>query len=119
MKRKLFRLSLVLATVLILFAGCGKDDFDEDMLIGTWKTSTWTYHFLDDYSGSRDRGGITQNFTWDLYGDELELRVTQYDESESSITTYVTFIIESLSETKMEAYDKNDSSKSTITFTKQ
>lgn len=121
MKKSVFRLSLVLATVLLVFAGCSlwEDDYDEELLIGSWSTSTWSYTFNDDYTGSRTRSGRTQNFTWSLDGDELELEFEQYEEGQSQIVTFTVFIIEELDETRMEAYDKNDSSKSIIVFTKK
>ena len=119
MKKSYFHLSLILIAVLVLFAGCRKDkEFDEDMVVGSWKTSTWSYVFHENHSGSRTQGVVTQNFTWSLSDDELELRVTQYEESESQMVTYVTFVLKSLSGSKMEAYEKNDPGKSTITFTK-
>ena len=118
MTSKLSRLSLIFATVLLLFAGCRKDKYDEDMLIGSWNTGTWSYIFHEDHSGSRTQGPATQNFTWTLSDDELELRITQYDESTTNITTFVTFVIESLTSSKMEVYDKQGSSKDIITFRK-
>ena len=119
MASKLTRLSLIFITVLLLFAGCRKKDkYDEDDLVGSWSTSTWSYVFNSDHSGSRTRGIVTQNYTWTLSDDELELRVTQYEESSGEITTYVTFVLKSLSGSKMEAYEKNDPDKSTITFTR-
>ena len=120
MKKSYFRLSLVLFAVLVIFAGCRKDKYDEDDLVGSWKTSTWSYVFNEDHSGSRTQGFVTQKYTWSLSDDELELRVTEYEESGStqSLSLYVTFVLESLSGSKMEAYEKNDPGKSTITFTR-
>ena len=121
MKKRITRLSIVLATVLVLFAGCSllEDDYDEDMLIGTWTTSTWTYTFNDDYTGSRTQSGRTQTFTWSLDGDELELKFDKYEEGQSQIVTFTVFIIEELNATRMEAYDQADSSKEIIVFTKK
>lgn len=121
MKKRLFRLSLVLATVLFVFAGCGllEDDYDEDLLIGSWSTSTWSYTFNDDYTGSRTQAGRTQTFTWTLTGDELELKFDKYEEGQSQIVTFTVFIIEELNETRMEVYDEADSSKTIIVFTKK
>lgn len=118
MKKEITRLSLLLLTVLLVFAGCGKDDFDEDLLIGSWSTSTWSYIFYDDYTGSRTQQGRTQTFTWSLDGDELELKFDKYEEGQSQIVTFTVFIIEELKETRMEVYDLADSSKSIIIFTK-
>jgi len=121
MKKKLTRWSLVLATVLFVFAGCSllEDDYDEDMIVGSWTTSTWSYVFNDDNTGSRTQAGRTQTFTWSLDGDELELKFDKYEEGQSQIVTFTVFIIEELNETKMEVYDKEDSSKTIIVFTKK
>jgi len=122
MKKRLFRLSMVLAAVLFVFAGCSllEDDFDEDLLIGTWSaTDGWTYTFNDDYSGSRTQSGRTQTFTWSLTGDELELEVSGYEQGKSTIVAFTVYIVEELNQTKMEAYDKEDSSKTIIVFTKK
>ena len=114
-------MSLILATVLVVFAGCclWEDDYDEDMIVGSWSTSTWSYIFNDDHTGSRTQAGRTQNFTWSLDGDELELKFEKYEEGQSQIVTFTVFIIEELSETRMEVYDKEDSSKTIIVFTKK
>jgi len=121
MKKSLIRLSMVLATVLVLFASCGKEDYDEELLIGSWTTSDhFTYVFHDDYTGSRTNSkGRTLTFTWSLDGDELEIKFDDYEEGQSEIVTYKVYIIEELTETKMEAYDYDDSSKTTIIFTKK
>ena len=121
MKKKLTRWSLVLATVLFVFAGCSllEDDYDEELLVGSWSTSSWSYVFNEDHTGSRTQSGRTQTFTWTLDGDELELKFDKYEEGQSQIVTFTVFIIEELTETRMEAYDKEDSSKTTIVFKKQ
>ena len=120
MKKTLYCLSLVLATVLVLFTSCAKEDEDEDLLIGSWNsTDSWSYVFNDDHSGSRTQGVVTQTFTWTLDGDELELKFDKYEEGQSQIFTFRVYIVESLTSTKMEAYDKEDSSKETIVFTKK
>lgn len=121
MKKKLARFSYVLATVLFVFTGCSllEDEYDEDLLIGSWSTNTWSYVFNDDYTGSRTQAGRTQTFTWSLDGDELELKFDKYEEGQSQIVTFTVFIIEELNETKMEVYDKEDSSKTIIVFTKK
>ena len=53
MKKSYFHLSLVLIAVLVMFAGCRKDkDFDEDMLVGTWRCSDgFSYRFDESGSG--------------------------------------------------------------------
>ena len=121
MKKTLYCLSLVLATVMVLFASCAKEDEDyEDLLIGSWNsTDSWSYVFNDDNTGSRTQAGRTQTFTWSLDGDELELKFDKYEEGQSQIVTFTVFIIEELNETKMEVYDKEDSSKTIIVFTKK
>ena len=121
MKKKLIRFSMVLATILFVFSSSSlqEDDYDEDLLIGSWSTSSWSYVFNDDYTGSRTQSGRTQTFTWSLDGDELELKFDKYEEGQSQIVTFTVFIIEELNETKMEVYDKEDKSKTIIVFTKK
>lgn len=122
MKKKLSRLSLVLAAILFAFSGCSllEDEFDEDLLIGTWSaTDGWTYTFNSDYTGTRIQGGRPQTFTWSLTGDELELEVSGYEQGQSTIVAFTVYIVEELEETRMEAYDKQDSSKTIIVFTKK
>ena len=121
MKKKLARFSYVFATVLFVFTGCSllEDEYDEDLLIGSWSTNTWSYVFNDDYTGSRTQSGRTQTFTWSLDGDELELKFDKYEEGQSQIVTFTVFIVEELNETRMEVYDKEDSSKTIIVFTKK
>jgi len=121
MKKKLARFSYVLATVLFVFTGCSllEDEYDEDLLIGSWSTNTWSYVFNDDYTGSRTQAGRIQTFTWSLDGDELELKFDKYEEGQSQIVTFTVFIVEELNETRMEVYDKEDSSKTIIVFTKK
>ena len=121
MKKTLYCLSLVLATVLVLFASCAKEDeYDEDLLIGSWNsTDSWSYIFHDDHTGSRTQGVATQTFTWTLDDDELELKFDKYGEGQSQIKTFRVYIVESLTSTKMEAYEKADITKETIVFTKK
>ena len=120
MKKTLFRLSLVLATIVLAFASCSKEDeYDEDLLVGSWSTSSWSYFFDEDHTGYRIQGKVKQEFEWTLDGDELELKIGGYDEGQSEIVTFTVYIIEELTETKMEAYDKADSSKTKIIFTKK
>ena len=119
MRKTLVRLSLVLATVMVLFASCSKEDYDEDLLIGSWSTSTWSYFFDDDHTGYRTQGKVKQEFEWTLDGDELELKIGGYEEGQSEIVAFTVYIVEELTETKMEAYDKADSSKTKIIFTKK
>ena len=120
MRKTLFRLSLVLATVLVLFASCGKDEYDEDLLVGSWSASDKaSYVFNADHSGTRTKDGRTRPLTWRLDGDELELEIEGYEEGQSTIITYTFYVIEELNETRMEAYDREDSSKTIIVFTKK
>ncbi|MBO4723721.1 MAG: hypothetical protein J5596_00175 [Bacteroidaceae bacterium] len=121
MKKKLSRLSLVLAAILFAFSGCSllEDEFDEDLLIGSWSsTDHWSYVFNSDHTGSRTQSGRTQTFTWTLDGDELELEIEGYEQGQSQIVTFLVYVIEELNETRMEVYDKNDSS-ATYVFTKK
>ena len=121
MKKTLYCLSLVLATVMVLLASCAKEDEDyEDLLIGSWNsTDSWSYIFHDDHTGSRTQGVATQTFTWTLDDDELELKFDKYGEGQSQIKTFRVYIVESLTSTKMEAYEKADITKETIVFTKK
>lgn len=120
MKQKITRLVMALATVLFVFNSCSLDtDYDEELLIGSWSTNTWTYVFHDDHTGSRTQSGRTQNFTWTLDGDELELEIEGYEQGQSEIVTFLVYIIEELNETRMEVYDKADSSKTIIVFKKK
>ena len=122
MKKRLFRLSLVLATVLFVFAGCSllEDDYDEDMIVGSWScTDGYDYVFQEDHSGARTQAGRTLNFTWSLDGDELEIKFGKYADGTASIVTFKIYIIEELNETRMEVYDQADESKETVVFTKK
>lgn len=122
MKKRLTRLTLVLASVLFVFAGCGllEDEYDEELLIGSWSsTDHWSYVFNEDYTGSRTQSGRTQTFTWTLTGDELELKFDKYEQGQSEIVTFTVYIIEELNETRMEVYDDADPSKEIIVFTKK
>ena len=121
MKKRLFRLSLVLATVLFVFAGCSllEDNYDEDMIVGSWScTDGWSYVFNDDNTGSRTQSGRTQTFTWSLDGDELEMNFGKYSDGTAAIVTFRVYIIEDLTETRMEVYDKEDKTE-TYVFTKK
>lgn len=123
MKKKLARFSYVLATVLFVFTGCSllDDEYDEDMIVGSWTTSdNFSYVFHEDHTGSRTNSkGRTLTFTWSLDGDELEIKFDKYEEGQAEVVTFKIYIIEELTETKMEVYDSDDSSKTTIVFTKK
>ncbi len=122
MKKTIIRLSMVLATVLVLFASCGKDEeYDEDLLIGSWSaTNKCSYVFFEDYTGLyTNKDGRERDFTWRLDGDELELELQGYKDGSSTIITFTVYIVEDLTETRMEAYDKQDASKTVIVFTKK
>lgn len=120
MKKRLFRLSMVLATVLLLFASCAKEkEYDENLIYGKWSaTDGYFYNFEKDHTGSSTNiNGKGLEYDWSLDSDELQLRFKgsgQYGKA-----GYQTFVIKSLSSTKMEAYDKLESEKDIITFTKQ
>lgn len=119
MKKRLFRLSLLMmAAVLILMAGCSINDYDEEMLIGRWyATDGYYYVFHSDHTGEsyNDEGSL--NFTWNLSSDELELRFM--GSGQAGKTAYLTFVIDKLTDSKMEAYDMNDPDEETIYFTKK
>lgn len=117
MKKSYFRLSLVLIAVLVMFSGCRKDEYDEDMLVGSWSTSTWSYIFHDNHTGSREQRGRNQDFTWSLDGDELQLEIHGYEEGTKEIITFAVFTIKELKENRIEAYDKVDNT--TIIFTRK
>ena len=119
MKKSYFHLSLVLIAVLVMFSGCRKDEYDEDLLIGSWSTSTWSYVFHDNHTGSREQRGRRQDFTWRLDDDELELQFEGYEIGESEIVAFTVYIVKELKETRMEAYDRADDSKTIIIFTKK
>lgn len=116
--KKLFRLSLVLTAVLLLFAGCGKDDFEEELLYGRWEaTDGYYYTFNEDHSGvsGNDEGSLP--FTWELDMDELHLRFTGRGQAGKS--AHLVFIVEKLTSSRMEAYDEADYEEETVIFTKQ
>ena len=116
MKKKLIRMSLLLATLLISFASCSKLDIEEDQIVGRWQTSKYIYQFNEDYSGYRTPRDFQEDYplTWDLNVDELELRITGV--GESSIVVYETWVITSISDSRMEAYDCDDPDETTVTF---
>lgn len=91
--------------------------WNPSLLIGRWRASEWSYTFNNDKTGLRTTGGINQSFTWSLSDNELELEFQSA--SMSPIRVYVIFIITSLSSDTMEVYDKDDSTKEIITFTKK
>lgn len=119
MTKKLLRLALVIVAVITLFASCGKVlDVEEEQIYGRWSASDgYTYVFNEDHTGSStDDSGRGLNFTWELSLDELELRYT--GSGSSSKVGYETYVITSISDYRMEAYDRNDPDETTITFTK-
>ena len=121
MKKKLARFSYVLATVLFVFTGCSllDDEYDEDMIVGSWTcTDGWEYVFEESHDGSRVQSGRTQTFTWSLDGDELEMHFGKYSDGTAAIVTYRVYIIEDLTETRMEVYDQEDK-KEEFVFTKK
>lgn len=112
-------MSLVFATVLLLFAGCGLIDYDEELLIGSWSASDgYNYTFMEDYTGSStDSAGRGLDFDWSLDGDELHLRFHGSGYKDKS--AHWVFIIKSLTSSKMEAYDSFDPDEEIITFRKR
>lgn len=92
--------------------------WNPSLLIGRWRASELTYTFNNDKTGLRTTGGINQSFTWSLSNNELELEIQSASASMIPLRVYVTFVITSLTSSTMEVYDKNDSNKEIITFTK-
>ena len=117
MKKSYFRLSLVLVSVLVMFAGCRKDkDFDEDMLVGTWKCSDgFSYRFDESGSGRcYDSNNKGSDLSWNLSDDELTI---DYDlKGQIPKPSRDIFIIEKLTSSRMEAHLVGDDY--TYTFTK-
>lgn len=116
MKKGIIRLSLVLATVFVLFAGCGKDEFDEDMLVGTWKCSDGFSYRFEEYGSGRcfDSDDKGMDFTWELYSDELTI---EYKKSGTlGKPSREVFILEKLTSSRMEAHLVGDDY--TYTFTR-
>lgn len=117
MKKSYLSLSLVLIAVLVMFAGCRKDkEFDEDMLVGTWKCSDgFSYRFNESGGGrcfdSDDKGS---DFSWSLSDDELTIKYELQGKISKPSTEI--FILEKLTSSKMEAHLVGDDY--TYTFTK-
>ena len=93
--------------------------FYEEFLYGSWNTSSWSYTFNENHTGSRTSSGRIQTFSWTLKGNELELRFDGYESGQSVIITFAIYIVEELNETRMEVYDINDLSQTEIVFTKK
>ena len=117
MKKSYFRLSLVLIAVLVMFAGCRKDkEFDEDMLVGTWKCSDGFSYFFEESGNGRcyDSDNKGSNLRWSLSDDELTI---DYElKGTISKPSREIFIIEKLTSSRMEAHLVGDDY--TYTFTK-
>lgn len=117
MKKSYFHLSLVLIAVLVMFASCRKDkDFDEDMLVGTWRCSDgFSYRFNESGGGrcfdSDDKGS---DFSWSLSDDELTIDYKL--QGQISKPSKEIFILEKLTSSRMEAHLVGDDY--TYTFTK-
>ena len=60
MKRIFFLLNAILL-ISVLFNSCEKEEFDEDLLIGKWKSETLYYKYFSDHTG----------YTWDT-SDDIE-----------------------------------------------
>lgn len=118
MKKKLIRLSLALAAVLFLFAGCGKESFDEELLYGTWDaTDGFYYTFNQDHTGVSGDNEGSLPFTWELDFDELHMRFTGRGQANKS--AHLVYVIDKLTSKKMEAYDQDDYEEETVYFTKR
>lgn len=108
MNRKTSGLFPFLVLVIVLFAGCHKDDeFDEALLTGKWynRTEALYFTFNSDHNGRTDEDGEgthAKQFTWSLNDDELSISY----QSQSGFLDGLTevYIIEKLTSSRMEAY---------------
>ena len=119
-KKKIFRLSAVMVCVMALFAGCAKTEFEEELLYGTWYCAEYEggfyYTFNPDYTGNyKDKEGAGKTFTWTLSDNYLDITAKGSGINVAAIETYV---IESLSASKLVWYDQNDPSRTKYTYTK-
>jgi len=79
MKKILFYFS-AFVIITLLFASCSSDepDFDEGLLIGTWRSGTEYYKYLANYTGSTwdTSDDVSEDealpFTWNLVKSELQ-----------------------------------------------
>ena len=91
----------------------------DDLLIGTWDASDgYSYMFYENHTGKIRYNGLSQqmDIEWDLVMDKLKLRL--YSSGPTGASAYTTFVIKSLTDTMMEAYEENDPNKEIITFRK-
>lgn len=119
-KKRIFRAAAVLACVIALFTGCTKTDLEEELLYGTWYCAEYEggfyYTFNPDYTGNyKNKEGAGKTFTWTLSDNNLVITAKGSVINVSAIETYV---IESLSASKLVWYDQNDPSRTKYTYTK-
>lgn len=114
------KLLSLLALAITLFAGCTKTDLEEELLYGTWYCAEYEggfyYTFNPDYTGNyKDKEGAGKTFTWTLSDNYLDITAKGSGINVAAIETYV---IESLSASKLVWYDQNDPSRTKYTYTK-
>ena len=89
----------------------------DELLIGTWDaTDGYRYVLNENHTGVMSSIGRSLNMEWNIEADRLNLIFKSSGQAGKS--AYLTFVINSLTESKMEAYDSNDPDKEIITFTK-
>jgi hypothetical protein len=106
MKKSIIRLSLILATVLVAFYGCRKEEeFEEETLYGAWHADDgFIYTFNMDHSGScLDEKGKGLEFTWSMSGSELTIDYKQ--NGQISKPGREIWTIKKLSSSEMKAYE--------------
>lgn len=119
-KKRIFRAAAVLACVIALFTGCTKTDLEEELLYGTWYCAEYEggfyYTFNHDYTGNyKDKEGAGKTFTWTLSDQSLDITAKG---SVMDVVAIETYVIESLSASKLVWYDQNDPSRTKYTYTK-
>ncbi len=121
MKKSLKILGLSLVVTLFTLSGCFLDDdpeYDEALIYGKWycKSIGLYYTFNSNYNGRyEDINGDGKNFKWTLIGDAIEIEAKG---DNINVNAYETYIITSLSVSKMECYDRLDP-KEKLIFIKQ
>lgn len=112
-------LKACLLTLLLVLAGCSKDDkISQEDLYGRWKaTDGYFYTFNEDLTGrtfDSDNDGF--DFTWTLTDKELALRLMGNGQTDK--VAYLVFDIKSLDGSKMVCVDIYEPG-TNITFTRQ
>lgn len=120
MKGKRLRLAFVMSAIMLMASGCmiSTQDYEEELLYGTWNCNQLglSYVFNADHTGCYyDKNNDGLSYTWSLYSDVLEIKVSG---SGVGVAAYETYILTSQSETRFECYDELEPSKS-LTFIKK